>query len=92
MSVKPPVDEWLCIAFTVDGPAGTLHTWVDGALVEGLVIDGVGTPDVDNQWLNMAWHPELVDARFGWESYGGVPMTLWYDDIALSPDPLPCPD
>jgi hypothetical protein len=92
MSVKPPVNEWICIEFMVDGIAGTLSTWMNGILIEGLVIDGEPTQDVDNQWLNMAWNPELIDARFGWESYGGVPMTLWYDDIVLSPYPIGCND
>lgn len=90
MSIKPPAHEWLCIEFLVDGDAGTLSTWVDGDLIEGLVIDGEPTPDVDNQWLNMPWKPELTDARFGWESYGGAPMTLWYDDIVLSQSPIGC--
>jgi hypothetical protein len=27
---------------------------------------------------------------FGWESYGGEPMLLWFDDIAISAQRLGC--
>jgi hypothetical protein len=91
-SIQPPAKEWICIEFMVDGDAGALSTWVNGALIEGLIVDSESTPDVDQQWHNMAWYPSLVDARFGWESYGNVPMTLWYDDIALSEAPIGCLD
>ena len=91
-SIAPSANAWICVEFAVDGDAGTLSTWVNGELIEGLVVDGESTPDVDQQWLTMDWHPDLADARFGWESYGSVPMTLWYDDIALSEGPIGCGD
>ena len=43
------------------------------------------------QWLNgPAWTPQLQNLRFGWEAYSGTPMTLWFDDIAIGPSPIPC--
>lgn len=91
MSLQPIPAAWLCVEFEVDGATGTLTTWVDGAQIPGLVVDGTPTPDVDAQWLrNPNWRPTLVDAKFGWESYAGQSMDLWFDDIALGPQRIGC--
>jgi hypothetical protein len=82
---------WTCIEFEVDR-AGGLQTWVDGALIEGLVIDGSSTPDVDSQWLRTPWSPQLSDVRIGWESYGGEDAALSFDDVAISAEPIGCLD
>ncbi|WP_311765512.1 LamG-like jellyroll fold domain-containing protein [Streptomyces zingiberis] len=88
-STPLPVNRWTCVEFAVQG--STLETRVDGAVVEGLVIDGTPTPDVDRQWLGRAgWRPSLTDLRFGWESYGNGDDTLWYDDIAVGTAPIGC--
>lgn len=93
LSVAPVADTWTCIEFAIDGPAGTLDTWVDGQWIEGLNIDDVPSPDIDSQWHNGGgWSPVLADARFGWESYGGTAANLWFDDIALSGAPIGCID
>jgi hypothetical protein len=89
LSVAPEAESWTCIEFEVDS-AGTLKTWVDGSLVEGLVIDEEATTDVDSQWFRSPWTPQLTDARFGWESYGSVSAALLFDDIALSAEPIGC--
>ena len=89
-SHAPAADSWVCVEFALNGPEGTIHTWVDGALIDGLVVDGVKTNDVDNRWLDMDWSPNFVDVRFGWESYGGVNAGLWFDDIAMSSEPIGC--
>ncbi|MDT0266370.1 hydrolase [Streptomyces sp. DSM 44915] len=84
LSAPLPVTEWSCVEFALDGPNGLLETWLDGELVEGLVVDGEPTHDVDQQWLSRgAWAPEVVDLRLGWESYGQGADTLWYDDLAV---------
>ncbi|THV41292.1 hydrolase [Glycomyces buryatensis] len=89
LSQELPVDTWTCVEFQVTG--GNLSTWVDGELVEGLVVDGEPTPDVDQQWLsNSGWSPTLSDLRLGWESYGEDADTLWYDDVAFGPERLGC--
>lgn len=90
-SVAPPAQAWRCVEFLVDGAQGFLQTYVDGAPVPGLQIDGVSTPDVDEQWLRRAnWRPALQDLRLGWESYAGDDMTLWFDDVALSATRIGC--
>ncbi|WP_233580982.1 hydrolase [Streptomyces triticirhizae] len=84
LSAPLPVDEWSCLEFQLDGQNGLLETWLNGELVEGLVVDGEPTHDVDQQWLSRAgWAPEVADLRLGWESYGQGADTLWYDDIAV---------
>ncbi|MFO0750949.1 MAG: hydrolase [Myxococcota bacterium] len=85
-----PVDTWVCVELVVDGQAGTLATWVDGEAVDGLAVDGSATPELDEQWLRQAWHPELRSFGLGWESYAGQALTLWFDDVAIGPDPIGC--
>ncbi len=91
LSVTIPAKTWTCIEFRVDQGAGTIDTWVNGAAVPGLVVDGTSTPDVDAQWKRKAsWRPSLTDFRLGWESYSGTTERLWYDDVALSPQRIGC--
>jgi hypothetical protein len=90
-SIAPATSRWMCIELEVDGAAGTIRTWVDGAQVEGLVEDGTPTPDVDAPWLSKTgWRPALRDFRLGWESYGGQASTLWFDDVALGAQRIGC--
>jgi hypothetical protein len=72
---------WACVEVHLDQTAGTMSTYVDGAQVAGLVLDGTATGDIDEQWLRKAWKPSLSDLRLGWESYGGSPNELWFDDV-----------
>ncbi|THV23467.1 cellulose binding domain-containing protein [Glycomyces paridis] len=89
LSEPLPVAEWTCVEFQIDGSA--LSTWVDGDLVEGLVVDGTATQDVDAQWKSKAgWSPDLLDLRLGWESYGNDADTLWYDDVAFGTERIGC--
>lgn len=84
LSTPLPVNAWTCLEFRLDRTAGRLDTWVNGALVPGLVVDGTPTQDVDQQWLNRGgWRPAPADLRLGWESYGEGDDTLWYDDVAV---------
>ncbi|MFP6686486.1 MAG: hypothetical protein VB934_17330 [Polyangiaceae bacterium] len=90
-SVKPSVNAWQCIEFMIDGPTGELKTWVDGVLVDGLVVDGESTPDIDSGWHSKPdWMPHVSDIKIGWEAYGGNGITMWVDDIALDSNPIGC--
>jgi hypothetical protein len=89
-SLAPTTNQWLCVEFMVDGTKGFMQTWVDGTEVLGLHVDDMPTPDVDQQWLNKAWKPSLVDWKLGWESYGAQDMTLWFDDVALAAQRIGC--
>lgn len=89
-SVPLATGTWSCFEFAIDGAAGQLRTWLGGTEVPGLVVDGVPTPDVDQQWLARAWHPAVTDLRLGWESYGSDADTLWFDDVALGAARIGC--
>ena len=84
LSAPLPVDTWNCVEFKVSGSDGTIETWLNGTAIAGLTEDGVPTHDIDSQWLNRTWRPQLTDLRLGWESYGDGADTLWYDDVAVS--------
>ena len=86
-----PTGAWQCVEFQVDGAQGHIRTWLDGAEVPGLVVDGVPTNDIDRQWLNRTnWRPTLGDLRLGWESYGEGADTLWFDDVAVGNARIGC--
>ena len=79
------------IEFHLDGPRGTLETYVDDTLVPALVIDASGTQDIDGQWLRPgAWRADVREIGFGWESYGSAPMLLWFDDVAITRERSGC--
>jgi hypothetical protein len=90
LSVPLPTDRWSCVEFLVDGAQGQLRTWLDGVAVTGLTADGVPTHDIDGQWYNRTWRPQLTDLKLGWESYGGAVDTLWFDDVALGTSRIGC--
>ena len=81
---------WMCIEIHLDQAAGTLSSYLDGELVPGLVLDGVATNDIDQQWFNKKWRPSLSDLRLGWESYGGPVNDLWFDDLVVSRNRAGC--
>ncbi|WP_410642773.1 cellulose-binding domain-containing protein [Amycolatopsis sp. lyj-346] len=89
-SVPLPTGTWSCFEFRLDGAAGQLRTWLGGTEVPGLVVDGVPTPDIDQQWLARTWRPSVTDLRLGWESYAGDADTLWFDDVAVGSSRIGC--
>ncbi|MFE9185939.1 MULTISPECIES: cellulose-binding domain-containing protein [Micromonospora] len=90
LSLPLATNRWSCVEFMVDGAQGRLNTWVDGTAVTGLTVDGTPTHDIDGQWLNRTWRPQLTDLRLGWESYGEGADTLWFDDVAVGPSRIGC--
>jgi polysaccharide lyase-like protein len=91
LSVAPSALAWHCLELEVDPSVPALRTWVDGALVAGLVVGSGASADADGEWVrDVSWAPRLVDARFGWESYAGESETLWFDDIAIGPSRIGC--
>ncbi len=89
-STAPTPGAWHCVEFQVER-AGTLRTWIDGAAVEGLAVDGTSTPDIDARWRSRsAWAPMLTDLKLGWESYAGQTMTVWFDDVAVATSRIGC--
>ena len=89
-SYTPPVGEWFCFEFMIDQAQGHFSGWVNDNPVEGLTVDGTPTPEIDRQWLNTAYKPDLQDFNIGWQNYNGGPMTLWFDDVALGAQRIGC--
>jgi hypothetical protein len=93
-SVALTAARWTCIETEIDQATRTVRTWVDGAAIAGLVEDGVPTAEIDAAWLTQGqgplWVPDVVDARFGWESYAGQTQTLWFDDVAIGSARIGC--
>jgi hypothetical protein len=84
-SIALAAGRFQCVEFHLAGDTGLLETFVDGERVAGLVVDGMPSADLDAQWLRPGpFRAKVSDVRFGWESYGGDPMTLWFDDVAVS--------
>jgi hypothetical protein len=83
LSASPPVTPtWQCVEFHVAETTGSLDVWVDDTEVQGMVEPST-TPDVGTTWP-AGWAPDVADLGFGWETYDGVPMTVWFDDIAVA--------
>lgn len=92
-SVKPAANTWYCIELTLN-TNGNLSASIDGMEIPGLVADGMGTANIDQAWVNssasLSRYTAFADFSFGWQSYGGGALTLWYDDVALSASPIGC--
>jgi hypothetical protein len=92
-SVGVTPNTWYCYELTIN-TNGHLNVSINGNDVAGLTEDGVATPNIDADWV--ASTPSLMrytafgDFNFGWQSYGGGPMTIWFDDVALSSAQIGC--
>jgi hypothetical protein len=93
-SFKPAANTWYCVNLVIN-TGGNLNVSIDGTDQPGLTVDGTPTMNIDQAWLGSAAslmrYTALADFNVGWDSYGAGAMTMWYDDVALSTMPLPCP-
>jgi hypothetical protein len=93
-SFRPMANTWYCVNLLID-TSGRLGVSIDGADQPGLTVDGMPTANIDQAWLassaSLMRYTALADFNVGWDSYGAGAMTMWYDDVALSTAPLPCP-
>ena len=94
LSLMPAANTWYCLELTINTSNGHLNVSVNGNDVAGLTEDGVSTANVDDSWLGTgsvtSTYSTLADFSLGWASYGGGGMNLWFDEIALSPNPIGC--
>jgi polysaccharide lyase-like protein len=95
-SVGVTANTWYCFELTINTGNGHLNVSINGNDVAGLTEDGVATPNIDQDWVGSApslmRYTALADVNFGWASYGAGPMTIWFDDVALSGAPIGCPN
>jgi hypothetical protein len=94
-SFKPVAATWYCVELVINTTNGHLSVSIDGNDIPGLDEDGVATANIDQSWISsgttsLSRYTALADFNFGWQSYGGGAMTLWYDDVALSASPIGC--
>ena len=60
-----------------------LAAWVDGVQVV--------KAESQSDWHSASTYPAALERiDFGWEAYGSVPHTVYYDDIALSAERVGC--
>ncbi|HEY4183856.1 MAG TPA: hypothetical protein VGP07_02260 [Polyangia bacterium] len=93
-SFKPVANQWYCIELIIN-TNGHLNVSIDGTDIPGLTMDGVATANVDQSWISsgstsLSRYAKFADFNFGWQSYGGGALTVWYDDVALSASPIGC--
>jgi hypothetical protein len=68
---------WVCVELFVDPARSEIDIWVDGVNVPALHITD--------------WQQDPVGAaRFGFEKYAGPAAQIWYDDIAVGTQRIPC--
>ncbi|MEO5768693.1 MAG: hypothetical protein ABIS92_10115 [Polyangia bacterium] len=68
---------WVCVEVLADPPHSEIDVWVDGKEVPDLHLTD--------------WQQDPVQAlRFGFEKYAGPDADIWYDDIAVSAQPIGC--
>jgi hypothetical protein len=92
-SFMPMANTWYCIELVIN-TNGNLNVSIDKNDQPGLTEDGVPTANIDQAWVgssaSLMRYTMLADFNFGWESYGGGALTVWYDDVALSSGPIGC--
>jgi hypothetical protein len=89
LSAAPPiVPAWQCVELHIDETTGSIDTWIDDAEVPGLMEPST-QPNVGSAWPP-GWTPDIADLGFGWETYVGVPMTIWFDDVAVATHRIGC--
>ncbi len=89
LSTSPAIQPtWSCVEFHLDETQGAIDTWIDDVEVPGLVEPSTA-PDAGSQWPP-GWVPAVTDVGFGWETYMGTPMTIWFDDVAIASHRIGC--
>jgi hypothetical protein len=93
LSFMPQTNTWYCVELTINKGNGHLNVAVDGADQAGLANDGTPTMYVDSDWINStapSKYTSIVEFNLGWGPFNGGTMTLWFDEIALSSNPIGC--
>ncbi|MDF3068678.1 MAG: putative secreted protein [Polyangiaceae bacterium] len=75
--IKLVKDTWYCLEFSYDGPGKEVRVFVDNMEVTALHATDWGPYD-------------YKIFKLGFEKYHGMEKTLWYDDLALAAERVPC--
>lgn len=79
----PKSNEWVCVEGLFDVTNKKVSAWLDDTQVV--------KAEMPSDWHAASMYPAaLKRIGFGWEAYGGVPNTVYYDDIAISTERIHC--
>ncbi|PGH20709.1 hypothetical protein AJ80_03469 [Polytolypa hystricis UAMH7299] len=81
-------NNWHCFEYLL-GTDGSIQTWLDGTVVDGLTVGGGASNPNSNGW-GTSYTPNISGVYFGWESYSGGVNTMWYDDIVIGSSRTGC--
>lgn len=86
-----PKQRWVCLEWEFDAAGKAGRVWLDGGtnpskeFINGGTWCGDGNP-------TQAWNfPSLEQFSIGLQSYDAFPHVVWFDDIAIGAQRLPCP-
>lgn len=84
LCVAPKANEWVCIEGMFAPAANKVQAWVNGMLA----VDA----DAGSDWHSGSGTlPTMLDQiGFGWESYGAIGNTIYFDDVALDDERIGC--
>lgn len=89
-------DTWYCVETLWDKSFGEFRIWIDGTEIETLhaLTDNwcMATQDPSNCPAPSPWPMDFQMVKFGNQGYNGGNGTIWYDDVALSTQPIGCED
>jgi hypothetical protein len=84
LCANPPAsDKWVCVEGLFDVTNQKVAAWLDD--VQVVKADAAG------DWHAASTYPAaLKRVGFGWEAYGSVPNTVYYDDVAIGTERIGC--
>ncbi len=89
-------DTWYCVETLWDKSMGEFRIWIDGTEIETLhaLPDNwcMATQDASTCPAPSPWPMDFQMVKFGNQVYNGGNGTIWYDDVALSTEPIGCDD
>jgi hypothetical protein len=79
----PASDKWVCVEGLFDVTGQKTDAWIDGTQVV--------KAESPSDWHAGSTYPAALQRiGFGWEAYGGIPNTVYYDDIAVGSERIGC--
>ncbi len=76
-------DTWYCVEALFNGAQSEFQVWIDGAEIPELHVTDWGVGRLD-------WAPMYNVLKLGAHNYSGSLGEVWYDDVAISSQPIGC--
>jgi hypothetical protein len=82
-TAPPAADTWVCIEGVFDVANQKVQAWLDGKEIVNAAMA--------SDWHSNSTYPQALERiGFGWEAYGSVPNTVYYDDVAVGYERIGC--